>query len=310
MNLDHLNVRALRRAGGVPLACLLLVSGCSEDRADAYGNFESREVTVASEATGRLQRLDVTEGDVIAAGQPVALVDTLQLSLQAREQSLLLEAVRIRAEEAAAQLRALQAQLSTAEVDYERSRRLFDQGASTSSDLNRLSGAVASLGEQAAAADARVRLAHQEERIGLARLDQLRDRIDRATVVNPRSGTVLTTMAEAGEFVQPGRPLYSIAPLDSLVLRAYVSGNQLSALRVGSTVAVLFDSGNGTLTEREGRLTWVASEAEFTPTPIQTRDERVDLVYAMKIIVPNPTGELKIGMPAEVRLLPAEGTGS
>ena len=305
MNTSHSVLKGPRNAFGVPLACLLLFNGCAEERADAYGNFESQPVTVASEATGRLQRFDVREGDVVTAGQPVALVDTTQLSLQAREQSLLLEAARIRADEAAAQLRALQAQLATAEVDYERARRLYDQNASTSSDLNRLSGAVAALTEQAAAAGARVRLARQEHRIGEARLAHLRDRIDRSTILNPVEGTILTTMVEPGEFVQPGRPLYSIAPLDSLVLRAYVSGNQLASIRIGSEVAVLYDAGDGSLAERAGRLTWIASEAEFTPTPIQTRDERVDLVYAVKIIVPNPTGDLKIGMPAEVRLSPA-----
>jgi HlyD family secretion protein len=128
----------------------------------------------------------------------------------------------------------------------------------------------------------------------------------RARIINPQNGTVLATFAHAGEGVQPGQPLYKIANLDSLTLRAYVSESQLHAIKLGSTVSVHVDTGNGKVASLPGRVEWIASKAEFTPTPVQTRDERADLVYAVKIVVANKDGALKIGMPADVNLPPAQ----
>lgn len=284
------------------LLTLLALGACDAEPPDAYGNFESREVVVSSEATGTLVRFDAEEGDEIAAGVVVAQVDTIQMALQAAELTLQEESAGLRAVEAAAQVRSLEAQLATGRSDLERVQRLFDREAATAGDLNRLEGSVASLEAQIDGARARVRLAGQEAAIVASRAEQLRDRIRRAAVRNPIGGTVLTTLVEAGEVVQAGRPLYTIAPLDTLTLRAYVTGNQLARLRVGEAVTVQFDSGSGGLESRDGRLTWVASQAEFTPTPIQTRDERVDQVYAVKVLVPNLDGRLKIGMPAELVL--------
>jgi HlyD family secretion protein len=133
-----------------------------------------------------------------------------------------------------------------------------------------------------------------------ARVAQIRDRIVKSTVTNPQAGTVLTTYARAGEVVQPGQPLYKIADLDTLDLRAYVTGGQLPAVRLGQRVEVRVDRGSGKLRTIAGVVTWVSPTAEFTPTPVQTRDERADLVYAVKIRVPNADGSLKIGMPADV----------
>ena len=132
-----------------------------------------------------------------------------------------------------------------------------------------------------------------------ARVAQLRDRIDRSRVVNPRAGTVLATYAREGEVVQAGRPLYRIAGLDTLVLRAYVTASQLAAVRIGQAVEVRVDGGDA-LVALPGTVSWISASAEFTPTPIQTREERGDLVYAVKIRVPNPDGALKIGMPGDV----------
>ena len=283
---------------------------CNGELPDAYGNFESTEVVVSSEATGTLIRFDIEEGDELTTGEVVAQVDTVQMALQAQELALQVIAARIRADEARAQVRALEAQLRTNQDDLGRVRRLFERNAATATDLNRLEGSVNSLTEQIAAARARIQLAQQDGEIVASRVEQLRDRIGRATVRNPARGTVLTRMAERGEFVQAGRPLYAVAPLDTLVLRAYVSGSQLVDLRVGTEIEVQYDAGDGTLARRSGRLTWVAPEAEFTPTPIQTRDERVDQVYAVKVLVPNTDRTLKIGMPGELILATGSGDGS
>jgi len=295
----------------VPASLMItLLAACNDELPDAYGNFESTEVVVSSEATGTLVRFDVEEGDELAVGAIVAQVDTVQMALQAQELALQVSASRIRADEARAQVRALEAQLGTSQDDLDRIRRLFERNAATATDLNRLEGAVSALTEQIDAARSRIQLAQQDGEIVASRMEQLRDRIRRATVLNPVRGTVLTTMVEGGEFVQTGRPLYAVAPLDTLVLRAYVSGSQLVDLRVGNEIEVQYDAGAGTLERRAGRLTWVAPEAEFTPTPIQTRDERVDQVYAVKVRVPNTDRTLKIGMPGELILSSGGGEGS
>jgi HlyD family secretion protein len=129
---------------------------------------------------------------------------------------------------------------------------------------------------------------------------QVNERIRKSQIVNPTAGTVLTTYVEEGEVVRAGEPLYTIASLDTLTLRAYVSGGQLSTIEIGQEAQVLVDNGSDTQRVLQGRVTWVADEAEFTPTPIQTKEERVDFVYAVKLRVPNPDGALKIGMPGDV----------
>ncbi|NUO64189.1 MAG: HlyD family efflux transporter periplasmic adaptor subunit, partial [Gemmatimonadaceae bacterium] len=140
-----------------------------------------------------------------------------------------------------------------------------------------------------------------------ARVAQLAERIAKSRVTNPLGGTVLATYAEPGEFVQPGQPLYRVAALDTLILRAYVAETQLSSIRLGQRVQVHVDRGNGKRLTMPGIVSWISAKAEFTPTPVQTRDERADLVYAVKIRVANRDGVLKIGMPADVQLSAASG---
>jgi HlyD family secretion protein len=135
-----------------------------------------------------------------------------------------------------------------------------------------------------------------------ARVAQIRERISKSSVVNPLAGTVLSTYARAGEVVQPGQPLYKIADLDTLDFRAYVTGSQLGSIRLGEEVQVRVESGSDQLRTIAGRVRWISPTAEFTPTPVQTRDERADLVYAVKIRVPNADGALKIGMPGDITL--------
>ena len=160
---------------------------------------------------------------------------------------------------------------------------------------------VAAFSGQLDAAGAQERTARHQVESAAAQVKLIDDRLRRAHIVNPGAGTVLVTYVEAGEFVQPGQPLFKIADLSSVDVRAYVTEPQLASLKVGSPVHVTVDVGDSRQT-LEGRVTWIASAAEFTPTPIQTRDERADLVYAVKVRVPNEKGLLKIGMPVDVDL--------
>ncbi len=230
------------------------------------------------------------------------------------------DAAQAQRDAAVAQRAGLQTELEIARRAHERTSRLFAQQAATSQQLDQAerddrvlqeqvaaqdrqidaqSRQVAAHAAQIAAAQAQRRTARTQVSAAEAQVAQVGDRIRKASVVNPSAGTVLVTYAKAGEIVQPGQPLYKVADVGTVDVRAYVTEPQLASLRLGQTVRLTVDAGNGRQ-GFEGRVSWVSSKAEFTPTPIQTRDERADLVYAFKIRVANPRGALKIGMPVDV----------
>ncbi len=314
-----------------PLVALSAVlAGCGDDpEADAYGNFEATEITVSAQANGRLLDFTLTEGDHLDAGAVVGLVDTTQLAaqqdnllaqqrnLKAQQQALYAQerAARAQIAEADAQAQAWAVQLATATTERDRTRRLAEAQAATARELTQREGTVDQLTAQVQQAQARIRTARAQAQVYTAQanalnaqiaafdaqLRQIADRLEDATLTNPRAGTVLTVLVRAGEVVRTGSPLYTIADLDPLTLRAYATGNQLPRLKAGMTVEVLIDDGSGGLESRQGTITFIAPQAEFTPTPIQTRDERAELVYAFDVRTPNVDGRLKIGMPGEVR---------
>ena len=292
------------------IAALASVLGCKhETKPDAYGNVEASEVVVSAQTGGQLMHFSPTEGVIVQAGTLVATIDTLQLALQ-REQILAQQSgSSSRANEVTQQINVLQVQREIASRTYERTRRLFDQQAATAQQLDQAERDYRVLGEQINAARAqRQSVVHDAASSG-ARVAQIQDQIRRSLIRNPVSGTVLATYTKTGEFVQPGQPLYKIANLDTVDLRAYITEAQLADVRIGQAAQVTVDVGNKQRRVVTGTVSWIASTAEFTPTPIQTRDERTNLVYAIKIRVPNPNGILKIGMPADVELgpLPSDG---
>jgi HlyD family secretion protein len=276
---------------------------------DAYGNFESVEVVVSAETGGKIEQFVPEEGQSMARGAVAALIDTSQLSLERRQIEAQQAATGARENLAGAQIQVLEVQRGVAQRNYERLRRLHAEQAATTQQLDQAEREFRTLVAQIAAARAQQRSASLDVTSARARVEQIRDRIGRGTVLNPQAGTVITTYARAGETIQPGQPLYRIANLDTLILRAYLTESQLSLVKLGETVSVNVDGAGGEIRSLEGRVTWISSSAEFTPTPIQTRDDRADLVYAMKVSVPNADGSLKIGMPADVtiRRPPAAG---
>ena len=285
------------------LLATLTVAACGRDPApDAYGNFEADPVTVSAEATGQLLRLDAREGDRVAAGAVVGLVDTTPLALQRNELLASRAAARSRVGDVRAQVPVLQARLVTARREYDRTRRLAADQAATRQQLDRAEGEVRALEAQIRATRTQAGTAAHEVPNVDARLAELAERMRDSRVVNPVGGTVLSRYADAGEFVQAGQPLYKVADLGVLTFRGYVSGAQLARVRVGAAVTVAVDVGADARRALPGTVTWIASEAEFTPTPVQTREERTELVYAVKVRVPNAAGVAKIGMPGELRL--------
>jgi len=269
---------------------------------DAYGNFEATEVVVSAQTSGQLQQFTPVEGARLERGVVVAVIDTTQLALQRTQSVAQRAAATSRGAEVAAQVRALEAQREVAQRAYERTQRLFAEQAATSQQLDQAERDYRTLDAQLSAARAQRESATMDAASSSARVDQLRDQLSKSAVANPQAGTVLTTYARAGEIIQTGQPLYKVADLDTLVLRAYLSGSQLAAVKVGQDVVVHVDRGGGKLAAMNGTITWIAPTAEFTPTPVQTRDERADLVYAVKVRVPNADGTLKIGMPGDITL--------
>lgn len=285
------------------LALTISMAACNKPAPpDAYGNFEAREVVVSAEASGQLNWFTPVEGTKLASGAIVGSVDTTQLDLERAQTVAQRSAIEARVVAAGAQVGVYEAQLAVARRSLDRTRRLFDQKAGTAQQLDQAEREFLTLVAQIVAARAQQQSVAKEVAASTARVAQIRDRIGKSQIANPQAGTVLVTYAKAGEIIQPGQPLYRIANLDTLILRAYVAEKQLAAVKLGQVVQVHVDQGDGTLFTLPGVVSWVASKAEFTPTPVQTRDERTDLVYAVKVNVVNRNGALKIGMPADMDL--------
>jgi HlyD family secretion protein len=285
----------------------IMVACNSAPPPDAYGNFEATEVVVSAQTAGQIEQFDPVEGRQIARGAEVVLIDTTQLALQREQLIAQRGAANARAAQASRQLDVLLVQRDVSQRAYDRTRRLHAEQAATSQQLDQAERDYRVLLAQIAAARAQSKSVTMDAVATDASVAQLTERITKSRVINPTTGTVLTTYARAGEVVQAGQPVYRIASLDTLILRAYVSESQLASFRVGQAVDVHVDQANGTLMTLPGTVSWIASTSEFTPTPIQTRDERADLVYAVKVLVPNRGGALKIGMPADLSLSPNRG---
>jgi HlyD family secretion protein len=286
---------------------VLLVSVVSCHRAkdpDAYGNFEADEVSVSAQASGQLTSFTPVEGAALRVGEIVGVVDTTQLALERAQLIAQQQATAARVAEAGKQVEVYQAQLGIALRNYERMQRLFEEKAATAQQRDQAERDYRTLVAQIGAAKAQQQSVSRDATSSGARVAQINDQIAKSKVINPEAGTVLATYVKTGEVVQSGEPLYKVADVDTLILRAYITEKQLSGVKLGQQVQVHVDQGGGKLLSVSGTVRWISTKAEFTPTPVQTRDERADLVYAMKVYVPNPKGALKIGMPADLTLGP------
>ena len=295
--------RSLAALGMTTALGMAMLVGCTKDaKPDAYGNFEAEEVTVSSQATGELRSFTPVEGTHLDKGAVIGSVDTVQLSLELAQLIAQRQSTSARVAAAEEQVRVLEAQVGIAKRAYERFLRLAEEKAATAQQVDQAERDYKTLLAQIDAAKSQRNSVASEAGATDARVAQIRDRMLRSRITNPIAGTVLSTFSKQGEVVQAGQPLYKIASLDSLTLRAYVTERQLTSLHLGQQVQVRVDKGDGSLLTVNGIVAWVASKAEFTPTPIQTRDERADLVYAVKVRVANTGGALKIGMPADLDL--------
>lgn len=275
---------------------------CSNDsnKADAFGTFEVDEVTISAKSAGELLEFRIEEGQQLTADSVVGVVDTTDLHLQRAELEAAVRGAAARQQAAEAQIKVAERELEQITRDHARISAMHEQKAATQKQLEDVTtGLELSRRKLDVLRTQFPAIAAERENIAAkgALLDQ---RLSNGIIINPVTGTVLTKYANQHELIVPGKPLYTIADLSSLYLKAFVSETQLSQIKLGNTVKVFTDVADGEMREHSGVITWISSKAEFTPKSVQTRDERVALVYAIKVRVRN-SGNLQIGMPGEVR---------
>lgn len=295
-----MNVKAI-------LLLLILLTGCnrSSDLYDASGNFEADETIISAEATGKILHLKLEEGLSLKTGEIIGYIDTTQLFLRKKQLIYSIRALMAKLPDASSQLSTIQKQIETAEYEKKRVESLLKDDAATKKQLDDLNAQIDLLRKQYNSLQTSLAITTrslQSETLPLkAQIEQLEDQIKKSIIINPITGTVLAKYAQQDEVIAAGKALYKIADLSTILFRAYISGDQLSAVKLGQKVNVQVDDINGGSKMYEGVVEWVSDKAEFTPKTIQTKDERANLVYAMKVKVKND-GVLKIGMYGEVKL--------
>ncbi len=281
-------------------AIFITFLGCNnnEGQADAYGNFEAIEVIVSAEAQGRIMAFAPREGEALQQGSVIVIVDSTQLHLKKQQLQSGSVSLRSKISTLDAQVKASGVQLENMKREKRRIDKLFAGGAATSKQQDDINGQIALLEAQIVAAESQKATVFAERNTLNIQIQQVEDQIWKCAVRSPMNGIILAKYKEEGEIVAPGQSLCKMANMDHLILRAYVSGEQLSEIETGQSVKVRFDVPGG-MEETTGVVNWISSQAEFTPKIIQTKEERVNLVYALKVEVPND-GKLKIGMPGEL----------
>lgn len=280
----------------------IVLSSCNKnnENADAYGNFETTEVTVSSEANGKIEFLNIEEGNEIKKGEIVALIDTLQLHFNKEQLKASIATVQSKSVSVLSQISVLNEQLKTAKIEQNRILNMFNENAATKRQVDEIEGKVNVINKQINSVQTQNAPILNEVKSIEVQIAKLEDQIKKSQIINPIDGTVLTKYAEASEITAFGKPLYKIANLNGMELQVYFSETQLPQIKIGQHVKVVIDSNDSTKSYN-GTISWISSQAEFTPKVIQTKEERTNLVYAVKVKVKND-GSLKIGMPAEVWL--------
>jgi len=285
------------------LVGLGLILGCSDnnDLSDAYGNFEADETIISAEASGKIMKFTIDEGQELEAGSIIGLIDTTQLHLKKMQALAQQKTLRTKFSSIFAQVDVLKEQKVVVLKNYSRIKKMFEDKAATAQQLDEIEGNIEVIEKQIAQVETQNSTVINEMETIEIQIAQIQDMINKSIITNPVPGTVLSTFVEPYEITGAGKPLYKIADLDNIILRAYFSGSQLPDLKIGNRVKVLIDKDIKTNQSYDGEIIWVASEAEFTPKMIQTKEERVTQVYAVRIKVKND-GKIKIGMPGEVEL--------
>ncbi|ESU18500.1 abc transport system, lipoprotein [Flavobacterium cauense R2A-7] len=286
---------------GILLTAITIIS-CNKNnqKADAYGNFEATEIIVSSESNGKIEFLNVEEGAQLKKGSLVGLIDTLQIHYNREQLKASIETVQSKSASVLSQINVLNEQLKTAKIEQNRIQNMFAENAATKRQIDEIDGKVKVIEKQISSVQTQNAPILNEIKAIKVQIEKLDDQIKKSKINNPVHGTVLTKYAEPSEITAFGKPLYKIANLSEMELRVYVTETQLAQIKIGQKVIVAIDAENNTK-KYEGNIIWISAQAEFTPKVIQTKEERANLVYAVKVAVKND-GSLKTGMPAEVWL--------
>lgn len=282
-----------------------MLTSCTNNKIsfDASGAFETEEIFISSEASGRIKQLDIKEGQTLEINQTVGYIDSVQIYLKKKQLEAQIHALLGKKPDIPIQLSALQEQLKITEKEKIRVANLVKGDAATSKQLDDINAQIDVLKKQIEAQKSSLSISStgiSQDVVPLqVQIEQLNDQLQKCRIVNPVNGMVLTKYAEANEVTVVGKPLYKIANLDTLNLRAYITGTQLPQVKIGQQVTVRIDNGKDDYKNYQGTIIWVSDKAEFSPKTIQTKEERANLVYAIKVSVKND-GYLKIGMYGEV----------
>ncbi|MBL7137301.1 MAG: HlyD family efflux transporter periplasmic adaptor subunit [Bacteroidales bacterium] len=286
------------------LPMILFLGACSDkdDQPDAWGTFEATEITVSAMANGKLLQFNIEEGTLLDSGQVIGFVDTTDLYLKKRQAIDQRNATASRKTDLQAQIAVQEQNRENILIDKQRVENLLQAGAATQKQMDDITASLNLIDRQIAAIQAQFGGLEDQVKSINQQIAQLEEAIRNAYIVNPVNGTVLAKFAEPEEVAAFGKPLYKIADLREMILRVYVSGSQLPRVIIGQEVSVMYDKNEKENTTTSGFVGWVSPTAEFTPKTIQTKEERVNLVYAVKVRVKND-GSLKIGMPGEIKLI-------
>ncbi|MEG1499139.1 MAG: efflux RND transporter periplasmic adaptor subunit [Bacteroidales bacterium] len=287
------------------LPCLFLMVSChnGEGVYDASGTFEATDMVVSAQANGTILQLDVNEGDSVASNQTLGFIDTTQLFLQKRMLTIGKVATLNKRPNVGKQIAAIQVALAQAKAEEKRIENLYKGDAATEQQLDDIRSKVrqlqAQLNAQTNNLENNITVIDAESSAQEVQIAQVEDQLLKCRIYSPICGIVLDKYAQKGEQASMGRPLFKVADLNHMVLRAYITSSQISNLKLGQNVEV-FTLQKEQTQSYPGKITWISDQAEFTPKTIQTKDERANLVYAIKISVIND-GYLKIGMYADVK---------
>lgn len=285
----------------------LCACGNNNDNMDASGTFEATEVIVSAEANGKIEQLNIEEGSLVKASQRLGYIDTVQLYLQKEQLLRNIRSVESNRPDINKQIAATRQQIATAQIEQRRIESLLKSNAANEKQLDDINGQIAVLEKQLKAQESTLQnnsnsITEQSSAIEI-QVAQIEDQLKKCAIISPINGTILAKYAEAGELASIGKPLFKVADIENMYLRAYITSVQLSQIKIGQKVTVISDYGDGKRKEYPGTVTWISSQSEFTPKTILTKDERANLVYAVKISVKND-GYIKIGMYGEVRFTP------
>ena len=286
---------------------ILLLTACGKGNGDydASGVFETTEVIVSAEANGKIMQLNFIEGQQVEQGKPLGYIDTVQLYLKKRQLLTNTSAVKSGRVDIPRQIAAIKQQIATQKNEQKRFENLVKANAANQKQLDDINAQILVLERQLTAQTELLENSNKnisEQSSGLeVQIAQINDQIQKSIICSPINGTILSKYAEQGELATQGRALFKVADIEHMFLRAYITASQLTQVKIGQAVKVYADFGEKEMKEYSGTITWISDKSEFTPKTIQTRDERANLVYAVKVAVKND-GYLKYGMYGELKL--------